>query len=59
MKNVVAFDTKIGHEDVSFAQNVILGIDPQDELVALDEVTLGGFLEYLEKSEIAVRTYSK
>lgn len=59
MKNVVAFDTKIGHEDVSFAQNVILGIDPQDELVALDEVTLDGFLEYLRKSEIATRAYSK
>lgn len=58
MKNVVAFDTKIGYENVSFAQNVILGIDPQDELAALDKVTLDGFLEYLEKSEIAVRAYS-
>lgn len=58
MKNVVAFDTKIGYENVSFAQNVILGIDPQDELAALDKVTLDGFLEYLEKAEIAVRAYS-
>lgn len=58
MKNVVAFDTKIGHENVSFAQNVILGIDPQDEIPALDSVTLDGFLEYLEKAEIAVRAYS-
>jgi len=58
MKNVVAFDTKIGHENISFAQNVILGINPQDEFVALDKVTLDGFLEYLEKSEIATRAYS-
>lgn len=59
MKNVVAFDTKVGHENVSFAQNVILGIDPQDEFVALDEVTIEGFLEYLERAEIAVRAHSK
>lgn len=58
MKNVVAFDTKVGHENVSFAQNVILGINPQDEIPVLDSVTLDGFLEYLEKAEIAVRAYS-
>jgi hypothetical protein len=59
MKNVVAFDTKIGYEDLFFAQNVILGIDPKDELRALGSITFEGFLEYLKKSEIAVKAYSK
>lgn len=58
-KDIVRFDTLIGHEDKLYALNAILGFDPNTEIKTLESLSYGGFLEFLEKKNSFVQLYAR